>query len=328
MSVSLPLLFLLLFIAAFIGVSLLTALLIPRFRAMKMGQRILEIGPVWHAPKEGTPTMGGLSFLIVTLILLPFAPLFLSAYPSTELYPFVMTALYAVANGAVGIVDDLTKLRHRRNEGLTPTQKLLLQVTLGAAYLAMLRTGGVIDEVLMLPAFGALPLGFATYFVLLLLLVGVTNCANLTDGIDGLATTVAAVIFASYALLPARSEAVAPMLLSAIPFAAALAFLLFNRFPARIFMGDTGSLFLGAAVAAVPLLLDAPFLSLICGIIYVIEGASVILQVLYFKKTKRRLFLMAPIHHHFEKCGFSENRIVFLFATVTAAACALAWFLP
>jgi phospho-N-acetylmuramoyl-pentapeptide-transferase len=108
----------------------------------------------------------------------------------------------------------------------------------------------------------------------------------------------------------------------------ALAFLLFNRFPARIFMGDTGSLFLGAAAASVPIPLDLPFFSLIAGIIYVIEGASVILQVIYFKKTKKRLFLMAPIHHHFEKCGYSENRIVLLFSTVTAAACALAWFLP
>ncbi len=327
MPMSLPMLFLILLLIGFLGTVLLTSLLIPRLRSMKMGQRILEIGPVWHAPKEGTPTMGGLSFLLVTLLLLPWAPLFLRAYPTRELYPFVITALYAVANGAVGIVDDLTKLRHRRNEGLTPTQKLLLQVTLAAAYLAMLRTGGIIGEELVLPFFGEIPLGFATYFVLLILLVGVTNCANLTDGIDGLASSVAAVIFAFFAIFSARAESAAPMLLSAIPLSVTLGFLLFNRFPARIFMGDPGSLFLGAAAAAIPILLRMPFLSLICGIVYVIEGASVILQVLYFKKTKKRLFLMAPIHHHFEKCGFSENRIVFLFSILTAAACALAWFI-
>ena len=328
MPMSLPILFLILLLLGFLGTALFTALLIPRLRAMKMGQRILEIGPVWHAPKEGTPTMGGLSFLLVTLLLLPLSPLLFDAYPSKELYAFLVSALFAVSNGAVGIVDDLTKLHHRRNEGLTPTQKLLLQVTLSAAYLAFLRTGGIIGEALSFPFFGAIPMGFASYFVLLLLLVGITNCANLTDGIDGLACGVASVIFAFYALLSARAEAAAPMLLSAVFLSVALAFLLFNRFPARIFMGDTGSLFLGAAAASVPILLDLPFFSLIAGIIYVIEGASVILQVIYFKKTKKRLFLMAPIHHHFEKCGYSENRIVLLFSTVTAAACALAWFLP
>ncbi len=316
------------FFAVFLGVLLLTSFLIPRFRAMKMGQRILAEGPIWHAKKEGTPTMGGLSFLIVSLAALLFlTPLLLTDHPWENVYPFFITGLYVVLNGAVGIIDDLTKLRHRRNEGLSPLQKLTLQTALAAAYLALLGMAGVIGERFLLPFFGEVSLGFASYFVFMLLLVGVTNCANLTDGIDGLASAVAAVIFSAYLLLAARAEAEGPLLLSGVFLAAALAFLVYNRFPARIFMGDTGSLFFGAGAAAIPFLLGSPFLSLICGIIYVIEGASVILQVLYFKKTKKRLFLMAPIHHHFEKCGYSENQIVALFAGVTAAAALLSWFL-
>ncbi len=321
-------LFAIAFFSALLGVLLLTAAFIPRFRAMKMGQRILEEGPIWHAKKEGTPTMGGLAFLIAAaLALLLLTPFLLREYPRDTVYPFLVTGIYIVLNGAVGILDDLTKLRHRRNEGLSPFQKLVLQTALATAYLALLKMAGVIGDGFRLPFIGELSLGFADYFVLLLLLVGVTNCANLTDGIDGLASAVAAVIFATYALLSVRTEANAPLLLAGILLAAAVAFLFYNRFPARIFMGDTGSLFLGAGAATIPLLLGRPFLSLLCGLIYVIEGASVILQVLYFKKTKRRLFLMAPIHHHFEKCGLSENRIVILFSAVTALSCLLAFFI-
>ncbi len=317
------------FLAAFLLCTALTALLIPHLRRMKMGQKILEIGPIWHAPKEGTPTMGGLAFLITAAAVS--TVFFLLAWgetPMRELYPAWITLVYAVANGAVGIVDDLTKLRHRRNDGLTPTQKLLLQTALAVGYLALLRiympfeTEGISLFGLHLPA--AMP----TYFLLLLLLLGVTNCANLTDGIDGLATTVAAVIFATFALLSARHGLVMGGSLSLIFLGCSLSFFLFNHHPARIFMGDTGSLFLGAGVAGLAFLLSSPFLSLVAGVVYVIEGASVILQVLYYKRTKKRLFLMAPLHHHFEKCGWRECRIVAVFGGLTVLASLLAVFLP
>lgn len=317
------------FLLSFLFCASATAILIPRLRAMKMGQRILEIGPVWHAKKEGTPTMGGVAFLasslLTTLLLVPFLTRELT---QQDIYLLLLSLLFCVANGAIGIVDDLTKLRHHRNEGLTPTQKLILQTTFAAAYLALLRISGHLTEELHLSFLGDIPLGFATYFVLMLLILGIVNCANLTDGIDGLAASVGAVIFAFYTLFSAQMKAAAPTALSSLFLGCALAFLFFNRHPAKIFMGDTGSLFLGAAVVSVSILLNRHLLAIICGIIYVVEGISVILQVLYYKATHKRLFLMAPIHHHFEKCGWSENKIVAVFSLLTLLACFLCWFLP
>lgn len=311
----------------FTGCCVLTAWLIPRLRTMKMGQKILEIGPAWHAPKEGTPTMGGLAFLVIAILAaLLICPLAYRDLTFDRIYPFAITLLYCVANGAVGIIDDLTKLRHHRNDGLTPTQKLILQTTLAAAYLALLRLSGVIDDSLHIPFLGDWQLGFATYFVLMILLVGMTNCANLTDGIDGLASAVGAVIFAFYSLYSVWRDIFPSMLLSAIMLGCTVAFLFFNRHPAHIFMGDTGSLFIGAATAAIPLLLGTPLLAILCGVVYVVEGVSVILQVVYFKRKRKRLFLMAPIHHHLEKCGWSENKIVTVFAMCSFLACLLAIF--
>ena len=308
------------------GLSILALfLLIPRLRAMRMGQIILEIGPAWHAPKAGTPTMGGIVFLITTaLTVLLLLPLLLRECPWQEVYPLLLSGGFCVANGAVGIADDLTKLKRHQNEGLSPTQKLILQTVLGAAYLALLRISGVLGESVFLPFFGELSLSFGIYFLLLFTVVGIVNCANLTDGIDGLASAVGAVIFAAYAFLSLSLEETAPALLSAVLLACACAFFLFNRHPARVFMGDTGSLFLGAGVAAAPLLLARPAIAVIAGAVYVFEGVSVILQVLYYKRTKKRLFLMAPFHHHLEKCGWSENKIVITFALVTLLAAALA----
>jgi phospho-N-acetylmuramoyl-pentapeptide-transferase len=317
---------LLCFILSFLTSFILTSVLIPRLRAMKMGQRILQIGPVWHAKKEGTPTMGGIAFLITVL---PFGLLasFLFPLSSQGRTAMIATLLFCVANGAIGITDDLTKLRHKRNEGLTPTQKLILQTVISGAYLAILRIFGILPAELSLPFFGSLPLGIFTYFILLIYLIGITNCANLTDGIDGLAAGVGSVIFAFLFILSLAVEVEGGAIISALLLGCTVSFLFFNRHPARIFMGDTGSLFLGSAAGAVPIMLERPLLGIIFGIIYVLEGSSVVLQVLFYKKTKRRLFLMAPIHHHFEKCGWSENRIVLVFSAITAAASLLAFFL-
>ena len=327
---TLPVYCLLATLLSFLVCTLWLLWLIPRLRAMKMGQKILEIGPAWHAPKEGTPTMGGLAFLLSAL---PLGGVFYliarNEYPFTALYPFLFALVYTAASGAIGIIDDLTKLRHRRNEGLTPTQKLILQGVLSAAYLALLRLSGLLDTQLTLPFLAEpLDLGFFTYFLLLFIQVGITNCANLTDGIDGLAASVGGVIFGFYILLSCRAEAISPLLLSSLLLGCVLGFLLFNHHPARVFMGDTGSLLLGAAAAAIPLMLREPLAVLLAGIVYIVEGVSVILQVVFFKLTGRRLFLMAPIHHHFEKRGWSENRIVFAFSALTLLACLIAAFLP
>ena len=326
---SLPAYCLLAALAAFLLCVFCLSLLIPRLRVAKMGQKILEIGPAWHAPKEGTPTMGGLAFLLTLLPLGALLYLFaLREYTALTLYPFAVALIYTVASGAIGIVDDLTKFRHARNEGLTPTQKLILQSVLSAAYLALLRLSGLLDTTLYIPLWKEYyDLGIFTYLLLLFIQVGITNCANLTDGIDGLAASVGALIFAFYMLLSCIVGEIAPLLQSALLLGCALAFLLFNRHPARIFMGDTGSLLLGAGAAAIPLMLKQPLIILLVGAVYILEGVSVILQVVFYKLTHRRLFLMAPIHHHFEKRGWSENRIVFCFSAITLLACLLAAFL-
>ncbi len=319
---------LLCFISSFFVCFVSLLWLIPRLRAMKMGQKILEIGPVWHASKEGTPTMGGIVFLISALLSGGVCFLFfLPAEEKSSRFALVATLLFCIANGAVGILDDATKLRHARNEGLTPTQKLILQSTLAGAYLFLLRGQNLISDTLYIPLLGELRLGILSYFLLLVYVVGIVNCANLTDGVDGLAAGVGSVIFAFMMFFSLESSFKAPSFLSALFLGCTLSFLFFNRHPARIFMGDTGSLFIGSAAASIPILLKSPLLGIIFGIIYVLEGCSVILQVLFYKKTKRRLFLMAPIHHHFERCGWSENKIVLIFSCITAIACTLGVFL-
>ena len=319
---------LLCFISSFLTCFLSLLWLIPRLRAMKMGQKILEIGPIWHAPKEGTPTMGGIVFLLSAFLTgSVFFLLSLQDAPRETRFVFVASLLYCIANGAVGILDDLTKLRRAMNEGISPTQKLILQSVLAGAYLFVLKTGNFLTSALYIPLLGEIRLGMISYFILLVYLVGITNCANLTDGIDGLAAGVGSVIFLFMMLSSLLRSFVAPAMISALLLGCTLSFLFFNRHPARIFMGDTGSLFVGSAVAVVPILLNSPLLGIIFGIIYVLEGVSVILQVLFYKKTKRRLFLMAPIHHHFERCGWSENKIVLVFSAVTAIACAAGLYL-
>ena len=218
-----PALFLLTFLFAFLLCAGITAILIPRLCAMKMGQKILEIGPVWHAAKEGTPTMGGLAFLLTALLFgIPAYAILEKALPPSDIYPFILTWLFCIASGAVGIVDDATKLRRHRNEGLTPTQKIVLQTVLSAAYLSILRMMGKFSTIISLPFFGGLDLGFAAYFVGMILLLGITNCANLTDGIDGLAAAVGAVIFATYAVFAARRDDLPALLLAALLFGCAL----------------------------------------------------------------------------------------------------------
>ena len=323
---NMPLLCILAFFLSFVLCALITAWLLPRLRAMKMGQRILEIGPVWHAKKEGTPTMGGLAFLIGTLLLLILLlPWLTEQMTSKERYALLVTVLFCIANGAIGIVDDVTKLRHHRNEGLTPWQKLTLQTTFAAAFLALLRIGGILDEQLHLSFLGRIPMGFATYFVWMVMILGSVNCANLTDGIDGLAASVAAVIFAFYALLSARLFAMPPAVIAALLLGCAVAFLFFNRHPAKIFMGDTGSLFLGGAIAVGAISLKMPLILIIAGGIYLIETLSVIIQVTSFKLTGKRVFKMSPIHHHFEMCGLNEKKIVLLFSAVTILLCGIAY---
>lgn len=324
-------LFPLLIAAVFIVDLLILRRLIPWLKSKKLGQVILDIGPRWHKSKEGTPTMGGLAFLISSAVASVAALIVIMIFDSFRAaLPFICTLPFAIFNGAIGIIDDSAKLRNHKNEGLTPPQKYLLQLIAAGIYLAMLHFICDVSTKLELPFTDiSLDLGIWYYVIALLLITGIVNAVNLTDGVDGLASSVTFVVgifFALAAFLASDNVNISLALLSAITIGLCASFLVYNFYPARVFMGDTGSLFLGAMVVGCAFVTGEPLIIVISGVIYITEAASDILQVGYFKLTHgKRLFKMAPIHHHFEKCGWSEIKIVTVFSLVTAVFSVLAW---
>ncbi len=315
---------LLLFFGTLIYTTLLTRRLIPFLRAKKMGQSILKIGPAWHKDKEGTPTMGGIVFLTGIVI---FSLLGCLLFAKEAILPLGVVLLFAVLNGVCGIIDDASKLKNKQNQGLLPWQKIALQSAFAFLFLYLWEAliGSALPLYLpFLPLF--VDSNLVAFFLLFLLLVGTVNCTNLTDGIDGLCSTVIFIISVFFFIEGYLIGNVPLLSLGASTAGAMLGFLFFNHHPARIFMGDTGSLFLGGLVAAGAFLLGKPLSALVFGFPFVLEGASVILQVLVYKRTHRRLFLMAPIHHHLEKRGWRENKIVYAFMALTLVFCLLAHF--
>ncbi len=318
--------FLLLYLAAFVCAFAVTVLverwILPRLKA-RAAQPIYTDGPRWHTGKAGTPTMGGIAFILgIDLVLLLFSLMLFAGGMVTRAWLLIATVAYSTLNGAVGIADDLKKLKRRENKGLSAIQKLLLQAVLSAAYMLALGFIGV-DAGNPLFSFGEIRLGLFYYPIALVILLGITNCANLTDGVDGLASCTA---FGIGAVLLLLSHAVFPdvSLTGAAVMGGCAGFLVYNLNPARVFMGDTGSLYLGATVAASAFAFGNMLLAVIIGIVYVIEGCSVILQVAAFKLTGKRVFKMAPIHHHLEKSGWSENAICILALLVTLSSGLLA----
>ena len=302
-------------------------LLIPKLRSMKMGQKILDIGPRWHKSKEGTPTMGGIAFAVpvtvVTAAALALAPTLGINVPTA---PVLLTLLLAVGNGVIGVIDDLTKFRKKQNEGLTAPQKYALQLAMAGAFLALLRLYGTPDTTVSVPLTDIhLELGWFYYVFALIFITGIINSVNLTDGIDGLASSVTFVVAAFLSVLGFTYANNGAVLLGGVTVGATLGFLVYNFYPARVFMGDTGSLFLGGIVAGAAFVIDSPLCIAIAGIIYICEAMSDIIQVGVYKLTHKRVFRMAPIHHHFEKCGWSEKKIVFVFSAVTLIASAIAY---
>ncbi len=307
----------LIFITA--GVSLLVALLagpifIPFLKKLKFGQEIREDGPKWHKSKAGTPTMGGFIFILAsaaaTLISLVNVKNFTSA---------LIPLFTALCFGFVGFIDDYIKVVKKRNLGLRKLPKFLLQAACAIALVVSLEVAGVLDTSLYIPFFDVrLELGIFYHAIAVVAVVAIVNAVNFTDGLDGLASSVSIpplVILTMLGLLLGLDGA---SMFSAALVAALIGFLFFNFHPAKVFMGDTGSLFLGGAIAALCLVYNMLLLILFIGIVYVIEMGSVILQVSYFKATKgKRIFKMTPIHHHFELCGWSEVKIVFVFAAVS-----------
>lgn len=301
------------FITAFVTSVIITYILIPVLRRLKFGQTIREIGPQWHNKKSGTPTMGGIGFLIVALVLT-----LIHSTDSAVKFACVFASLF----GVIGFFDDGIKIVLKRNLGLTEKQKLIAQVLVSVVFLVWGVGKGYIETTLSIP-FTSVQWDLKWFYVIFMAiyLIAYTNAVNLTDGLDGLAASVTTVvcIFFIFASIVLKSET--------LYFATALAgaligFLVFNFYPAKVFMGDTGSLFLGGAVAAMAILLKLELLLILAGIIYVIEALSVVIQVAYFKKTGgKRIFLMAPIHHHFEMKKMNEISIVSMFTGITLVAC-------
>lgn len=304
---------------------------IPVLISKKLNQPIYEIGPRWHRSKSGTPTMGGLFF--IGAILLTAIVFSTFAVEKEEILPLWLTLGMALLFGLVGFVDDRAKLLKKQNEGLRAYQKFLLQLIVSGLYLLGMHLAGAIETVIAIPFTKiTFDLGFWFYPLAVILITGINNSVNLTDGIDGLCATTTAVVSAFFiavgiTMVGASHQMTALILLGGAAFGGCLGFLVYNWNPARIFMGDTGSLFLGGLAAGFAFLAKSPLIILLVGIVYVIETASVILQVAYFKLTHgKRLFKMAPIHHHFEKCGWKETSIVFLAAIVTLIVSVVSYF--
>ncbi|MBQ9468771.1 MAG: phospho-N-acetylmuramoyl-pentapeptide-transferase [Clostridia bacterium] len=310
--------------------------LIPYLKSKKMGQKILDIGPRWHKNKEGTPAMGGLAFIIASFAVLAAAVTVGAALGVLKnVAGLALVYGYALLNGLIGTVDDRTKFKKGQNQGLTAVQKYALQFLAAAVFLFVGVFTGLIPgraaDALYIPFFGAVPWMSSAvfrvfYYVFsLLLLTGIVNAVNLTDGIDGLSSSVTLTVGVGFTVLCAF---VAPsgneegLILSAALIGSCGGFLVYNFHPAKVFMGDTGSLFLGGYVIGLAFLVKNPLIVIFFGIVYILETLSVILQVGYFKLTHgKRLFKMSPIHHHFEKCGWSEVRIVSVFSAVALLFC-------
>ncbi len=303
-------------------------LLIPVLRRLKFGQSIREEGPKWHMSKQGTPTMGGLLFMLgITAAVLICGWRDMAQGRFGHLFILVFALIF----GAIGFIDDFYKVVRKQNLGLTAAQKLLLQLSVSAAFIALLRYFGYLTPNLYIPFLQtSIHLPLLLYAVISLMVVaGMVNAVNFTDGVDGLCSGVTLPIAVFFAVLGTK-ELWDKTELSI--FAAALAggligFLIYNFHPAKVFMGDTGSLFLGGAVCGLGFVFDAPLLIIIVGAVYIMEMLSVMLQVVYFKLTKgKRLFRMSPIHHHFEMGGWGEKKIFFVFMGITALMCILAYF--
>ena len=308
-------------VIAFAVSMFVTARMIPFLREKQFGQFIREDGPQAHLSKAGTPTMGGVAMVVGITVALIASSFLTGGFSADKLA--ILLSMYAF--GLIGFIDDYNKIAKKQNEGLTPKQKLLLQVLFGAALAVfmMLREGTSV----LIPFF-KVNVNFGVLYIPFIIFVEVAmaNAVNLTDGLDGLASSTSAIVAAAFAVVGIFVVRNEPMGAAAqAVFGATLGFLMYNHYPARIFMGDTGSMALGGVLSATAIIGHVEWLLPIAGLIYVCEALSVIIQVTYFKKTGgKRIFRMAPIHHHFELGGWHETKVVKVFCLFTFVCCVIA----
>jgi len=307
--------------------------LIPYLRKLKYGQTILDIGPNWHKNKQGTPTMGGLMFIAGVII--SCAVVFILAGPEITAqgeYSSILNnrlfsgLLMALGYALIGFVDDYVKVSKKQNLGLTAKQKLVLQFAVAGVYLWSLYSAGGASSVLVIPFIGQFDIGVIYYPLCAIGIVYIVNSVNLTDGLDGLAASVTFMSCIGFILAAARLGFFQVSLLGCAVAGGCVGFLIYNFYPAKVFMGDTGSMFLGGCVVALAFGINMPLILAFTGIIYICESMSVVLQVISFKTTGKRIFKMSPIHHHFEMCGYNEVQIVIAFSAITLVGSVLAYF--
>lgn len=301
--------------------ALLGSIIIPALKRAHVGQSIKMDGPAWHKSKEGTPTMGGTTFILASLVVAVVWAVWQGDYNPLAVFAF------AFVFGVIGFLDDYAKLRHKENTGLSAPAKFLLQLAAAILFTVALRYSGHLSPDIVLP-FTAYPihLPWPVYMVFAaLVMVGCVNAVNLTDGVDGLSSSVTLPVMLTYAALGVGvSNKLGFGAWAAGLFGCLVGFLIYNHHPAKVFMGDTGSLFLGGAVCGLAFAYNMPLLLIFVGVVYIIETLSDIIQVTYFKATHgKRIFLMAPLHHHFEKKGWSEEKVVCVFTLVSCIGCIL-----
>lgn len=309
--------------------------LIPLLKKIHFGQTIYEKGPAWHKSKQGTPIMGGFMFIIGSAVaiavgyaLYRFRSADAADLPdNTGLYRLLAGYGFALLNCGIGFIDDYIKAVKKQNLGLRPKQKMVMQFVFSSAFLYALYLLGDRATTITFPIFGDVDFGIFYYPIMVLYLIFLTNAVNLTDGIDGLCGSVTVISSLSFVMLCAAMGMWEYSIFSMALAGACLGFLIWNLHPAKVFMGDTGSMFLGGSICAIGFAMHQHLLLALVAIVYVLEALSVVVQVCYFKATKgKRLFKMSPIHHHFEMCGWSETKIVVVFTAVTVIFCLLSYF--
>lgn len=338
-------------IIAVVGSALLSAVLgiviVPWLHKLKFGQTILDIGPNWHKKKQGTPTMGGFMFIISTVVIFVLIAVIDkilggdiiggdSPVANSIKVKTYAALILAFGFGLIGFFDDYIKVAKKQNEGLTVMQKTFAQLVLSVGYIVTMCLSG--DQFMYIPFVGNVSYGSPIIFAVFAIIViyATVNAVNFTDGIDGLCASVTITAATSFAVIAALSRLTGASLLACAVAGSCVGYLVWNWHPAKCFMGDTGSMFLGGIIVGLSFAVDCPLILLLVGIIYVIEGLSDVIQIIYFKVTRKiarrkdpkatgkRLFKMAPIHHHFEKCGWSEVKIVITFSVVNLIGGAIA----
>ena len=299
-------------------------IIIPILKKRKVGQIERDDGPQSHLKKQGTPTMGGIIIIITMTLVVIGTYIYLSIIGETDIaHKLLPILLLTIGFGLIGFIDDFKKLVLKNTEGLKPSYKMIGLLIISVAYVIYLVYGLKIETQTYIPiikTYMGMPVFVYIPFAILVIL-GATNAVNLTDGIDGLSSSVCAIIITCLAIIGISLQLYEVSIFASIVIGAVLGFLMFNIHPAKVFMGDTGSLMLGGVISGLALYLEMPLLLLVIALIPVLETISVMIQVIYFKKTGKRFFKMAPLHHHFELSGWKENKVVVVFSVATLLLC-------